>query len=218
MEKEQIAVIAEKVKAFAMGLIGICFVSMGATYFEEQAIYRVPRILLPIFNIFGNIGLAIGLILLGLGLMVYGFIKWKKFSQKAMLYPIIAIPVLALSIYLSFAVDAFKDKGNGDGLTSEERREAQIEDIRNMKKPKFKSEKVEKYFLEFDDIFEKFKENVQTDNEQGITDSENAYMEWTSRSIEIIKEVKDKERTDFASYAAQLGIKWHDVRTSVAAY
>ena len=211
MEKEQIVVIAEKGKAFAMGFIGICFVSMGATCFEEQAIYRVPHILLPIFNTLGNVGLAVGMILLGLGLIVYGFIKWKKFSQKAILYPIIVIQVLSLSIYLSFTVDVFKDKSE-KGLTSEEKRDAQIEKIRNMEKPKFKSEKVEKYFSEFDDIFENYKESIQTGNEQGITDSENAYMEWSNQAIEIIQEVKDNERTNFASYSAQLGIKWYDAR------
>ena len=210
MEKEQIVTIAEKIKAFAMGFIGICFVSIGTTYFEEQAIYRVPHILLPIFNMLGNVGLAIGMILLGLSLIVFGFIKWKKFGQKVMLYPVIAISILALSIYLSFTADAFKDKS--ERLTSEERRNAQIEKTRNMEKPKFKSEKVEKYFSEFDDIFEKYKENIQTGNEQEIIDSENAYMEWSSRSIEIIQEVKDNEKTNFASYSAQLGIKWHDTR------
>jgi len=211
MKKEQIVTTAEKVKALAMGFIGICFISMGATYFEEQAVYRVPRILLPIFNTLGNVGLAAAMILLGLGLLVYGFIQWKKFSKKALLYPIIAVPVLALSIYLSFSADLFKDRD--EKRTSEDRREAQIEDIRNMKKPKFKSEKVEAYFSEFDDIFEKYKVNIQTGNEQGITDSENAYIEWSSWSMEIIQEVKDSEKTDFASYSAQLGIKWHDTRT-----
>ena len=210
MEKKQTIVIAEKVKAFAMGLIGICFISMGATYFEEQAIYRVPHILLPIFNTLGNIGLAVGMIILGLGLIIYGFIKWKKFSQKAILYPIIVIPVLALSIYLSFTVDAFKDKD--ERLTPEENRNTQIDKIRNMEKPKFKSEKVDKYFSEFDKIFENYKENIQTDNEQGIIDSENAYMEWMNQAIEIVQELKDSEKANFASYSAQLGIKWHDTR------
>ena len=45
MEKEQIVAVAEKIKPFAIGFIGICVTSMGATYFEEHAIYRVPRIL-----------------------------------------------------------------------------------------------------------------------------------------------------------------------------
>ena len=109
MEKEQIVIIAEKIKAFAIGLIGICFTSMGATYFEEQAIYRVPRILLPIFDMLGNVGLAIVMIILGLGMIVYGFLKWKKFSQRPMLYLIIATIALVLSLYLSFAVGTFKD-------------------------------------------------------------------------------------------------------------
>ena len=54
MEKGQIVNGAEKVKAFAIGFIGVCFISMGASYFEEQAAYRVPHILLPVFHILGN--------------------------------------------------------------------------------------------------------------------------------------------------------------------
>ena len=63
-----------------------------------------------------------------------------------------------------------------------------------MGKPKFKSVKVENNLSEIDEIFKKYKKNLQSDDEQGIIDSENAYMEWSSQSIEIIQEVKDNEK------------------------
>ena len=67
------------------------------------------------------------MIILGLGLIVYEFIKRKKFSQKPVLYPIIALPVLVLGIYLAFSAGAFEDRNKR--LTDEERRNEQIEKI-----------------------------------------------------------------------------------------
>ena len=210
MEKERIVIVAEKVKSFAIGFIGICFTSMGATYFEEQAIYRVPRILLPIFNTLGNIGLAIAMIVLGVGLVMYGFAKWRKVSQKTLIYPIIAIPALAISVYLAFSVGAFKDKS--ERLSGDEQRSEQIEAIKSMDKPDFKNEAVEKHLSEFDQIFDEYKKNVLAKNEQGIIDSEEKYMAWLSRASQVFQELDNNGKSELATYMAQLAFKWNDAR------
>ena len=212
MEKEQIVSIAEKVKAAAIGFIGVCITSMGATYFEEQATYRIPRILLPVFEILGNVGLAVAMIILGVALIIYGYLKWKKFSQKTTLYLVIAVVVLALGIYLAFSQNIFKDKD--ERMTDDEKRNEQIDEIRNMEKPDFKDEKVEAHFSEFDELLKTYKENIQNQNTQGITDSENSFMEWSTQSAEFIQGMStNEEKVELASYMAQLSIKWNDART-----
>ena len=212
MEREKVVATAEMVKSFAIGFIGICFVSMGATYFEEQTVYQVPRILSPVFNIFGNVGLAIGMIILGILLIVYGFNKWAKFSQKKMLYPVIAIPVLILSIFLAFSVDLFKDNDNKKGLTSEESRNVQIDEILKMERPEFKNENAKKFLSDFDVILKQFEENVKTENEPGIQDSEEAYIAWLVRSVQVLEELNNDDKSKLSAYMAQLAFKWNDVR------
>ena len=212
MEKEKIVANAEIVKSFAIGFIGICFTSIGATYFEEQAVYRVPRILLPVFDILGNVGLAVCMIVLGIGFIFYGFTKWKKYSQKKMLYPIIVVPTLILVIFLAFFADIFKDRDNKKELTGEEMRDKQIDEIRKMEKPDFKNKKVEEFLSEFDIILKKYEENVRAKNEQGIQDSEEAYSEWMGRSGQIFEGLDNDDKVKLSAYMAQLAFKWHDTR------
>ena len=212
MEREKVVTTAEKVKALAIGFIGICIISNGATYFEEQAMYHVPRILLPVFNVFGNVGLAIGMVILGLVALIYGFIKWAQFSRNKMLYPIIAVPVLILGIFLSFYVGLFKDRDERNGLTREESRNAQIDEIRNMEKPEFKNEVVEKFLSDFDVIFKQFEENVKAGDEQGKQDSEAAYLTWIGSSVQAFAELGNEDKGKLSAYMAQLAFKWNDVR------
>ena len=209
MEKEQLVKGAEKVKAFAMGLIGVCFASMGASYFEEQAVYRVPRILLPVYDTLGNVGLAVAMIILGLALIGYGYFKWKKYSQKGIIYLVLAAPALAIGIYLATSFGAFKDKD--ERMSPDERRNAQIEDIRNMDKPDFKNEKIEKFLAEFDGLLQNYKAKIQAKDEEGINAAIEAHGEWLSRSAEIMSELKTgDEKYELSAYMAQLGLKWHD--------
>ena len=216
MEREKVVRIAEKVKALAGGFIGICFTSMGATYFEPQAIYRVPRILLPVYESLGNVGLAIGMIILGLSLIAYGFINWKKVSTKPLLYFVIAVPLLALSIYLAFTVDAFKD--SSERMTPEERREAledrrdaQIEQIKQMDKPTFKNSELNAHLAEFDGILKNYKEKVQAEDEQGIIDTRDAFYTWLSHASELGSSLESTDdKVTLAHYIAQLSLKWQE--------
>lgn len=84
----------EKIKSFAMTVVGAGIFSMGTTYFSEQSEYRVPRILLPVYEIFGNIGLAVGMIILGAGLMYFAYRKYVQNNGKpvyTLLFSLLAI-------------------------------------------------------------------------------------------------------------------------------
>ena len=50
MDKIKIATIAKKAEGLAIGFIGVCFFSMGTTYFQERFVYRMPRILAPVYD------------------------------------------------------------------------------------------------------------------------------------------------------------------------
>jgi hypothetical protein len=212
MEREKIVVVAEGVKAFAIGFIGICFFALGTTYFEEQASYRVPRILYPVFDLFGNIGLAIGLIILGGALIFYGYAKWKKFNENKKIYIIAALPVLILALVLAFTVDLFKDRD--EGMTNEQRREKQMDEIKNMAKPDFKNAEIEKHFVEFDVIFAEFQEKIQAKDAQGMHDCEQKYMDWSS-DYTMMEKLSTDEKVQVAAYNAQLAMKWNDARHSL---
>jgi len=213
MEKGKIVIVAEGVKAFAIGFIGICFVALGATYFTEQASYHVPRILLPVFNIFGNVGLATGLIILGGALIFYGFVKWQKFHENKKIYFIAAFPVLILAIVLAFNVDIFKDGDNG--MTNEQRREKQINEIKNMEKPDFKNVEIEKHFAEFDVIFKEFQEKIQAKDEQGIHKCEEKYTDWINSRTPLMEKLSTDEKVKIAPYNAKLAMKWGEARQSI---
>jgi hypothetical protein len=208
MEKEKVVVMAERVKAFAIGFIGICFFSLGTSYFEEQSIYRVPRILLPVFNLCGNVGLAIGLIILGGALIFYGYTKWKKFSENGKTYFIAALPVLILVIVLSHTADFFKDRN--EDFSNEERRKNLINKIKDIDKPNFKNKEVEKHFAEFDSIHKEFQEKVQAKDESGIHDCEQKYMDWVSRLAPLMEQLSNDEKVQIAAYNAKLAFKWQE--------
>jgi hypothetical protein len=212
MEKEKVAIIAERVRAFAIGFIGICFFALGTSYFEEQAVYRVPRILLPVFNLFGNVGLAIGLLILGCALIFYGYVKWKKFNENKKIYFIAALPVLILAIVLAFTGDIFKDRD--EGMSNEQRREKQINEIKNMAKPNFKNAEIEKHFAEFDGIYKEFQEKIQAKDEQGIHKCEQKYMDWSS-DFPAMDKLSTDEKVQTASYNAKLAIKWGEALQSI---
>ena len=101
MDKQKTVSIARKVESLAIGYIGVFFFSWGTSYFQEQLYYQVPRILIPVFDIFGNVGLAIGMLILGGGLIYYGFTKWKIAAEKKNLYWILAVIGLAIGVALA---------------------------------------------------------------------------------------------------------------------
>jgi len=82
MEKTKIVMIAKRVEGLTIGFIGVCFFGMGTSYFQEQLIYRMPRILVPIYDLPGSTALAVSMLVLGIALLVWGFSYWKSAAGK----------------------------------------------------------------------------------------------------------------------------------------
>jgi hypothetical protein len=210
MDKEKVVIVAEKVKSFAIAFIGIIFFSLGTSYFQERLLYRVPRILIPIFDTLGYIGLAIGLLILGGGFIVYGFVTWKKVAQKQSLYWIIAIVGLVIGSVL--ANTNFK---SSEQLMNDihKQHEAQIDEVRNSDKPKFKDSDVNKYLDEFDDIYKRFEQSLKDEDEDVSANCEKEFGEWVSKAANFIPKLNNDEKTDLARYVAKLSVSWNDLRT-----
>ncbi|MDR3218692.1 MAG: hypothetical protein LBU22_06885 [Dysgonamonadaceae bacterium] len=78
METSKVASLAKRVEALAAGFIGVCFFSIGTSYFQERFIYRIPRILSPVFDLFGNVGAALGMLIIGIGFLVWAFLRGNQ--------------------------------------------------------------------------------------------------------------------------------------------
>jgi hypothetical protein len=102
MEKSKIVNMAEKVKAIAITFIGAGIFSQGTLYFKEQASYNIPRILYPVFELLGNKGLAVAMLILGLALLFWGYTKWKNFAGKAGVFAVMAIASFAIFFSILF--------------------------------------------------------------------------------------------------------------------
>ena len=221
MEKTKAVIIAETMKSFALALIGVCFISMGSTYFVEQVSYNVPRILIPVFNLFGHIGLAIGLILLGLGFIIYGFVKWRKIAKSVILYPVIVVPALIIGICLAVFTGAFKDRNerkmDAERQSYDERQSEMLDKVQSANRPDFKNEKIDAYLAEFDEILKKMEEcaeakNTGADRAKVITELEAEYQDWLNRSPAIYEELdKGEDKAELATYMAKLTIRLVDV-------
>jgi len=75
---------SSKVIALFTGFAGILLFSYGTAYLQEQASYRAPDHFLfrAIFDVFGNVGLAVGFLVIGGGFVIFGYSQWKSFARK----------------------------------------------------------------------------------------------------------------------------------------
>jgi len=214
MDKQKVVSIARQVESLAIGFIGVCFFSIGTSYFQEQFLYRVPRILIPVFDMFGNIGLAIGMLILGGGLIYYGFTKWKSVAEKKSLYWILAVIGLAAGVAL--ANINFKPNRSADIMEEmDKRREAQIEKIRNSGELSFSNAELESYIAEYNALYKRFEQSVENKNEDEISKCEDDYevwnTKWGTKISEIIPKLNNDEKAELARYNAKLSIQWHDL-------
>jgi hypothetical protein len=213
MDRQKIAIVAGQVRAIVSGFIGIAFFSLGTSYFQERLVYRVPRILAPVFNIFGYTGLAVGLLILGAGLIYYGFTIWNGVSAKKSLYWILAVSGLIIGILLA-NID-FDSHRKGDIKQEIEKdREAKIDEIRHMDAPEFNNAEVENHLAEFDIIYKRLEQSIQNQDEAALADCENQYAAWSEKGVPIIRKLDNKDKTELARYWAKLAIRWNDALVS----
>jgi len=217
MDKTKKVTIAKKVEALAIGFIGVCFFSMGTTYFQERLVYRMPRILVPVYELLGPIGLAVAMMLLGIGVIVWGFTKWKSADGKPAIYLIPAVALLVLGVFLANVYNAFesseerkasKEQTSGDfEQRMKDNHQKQIDDVKKTERPKLKNAAVDKYFDDYDLLYAKL-ENAVSLQEAEALDEE--FMQWI-RGSSVGQQIKNNDqRYEFSKYNAKLSVQWHE--------
>jgi hypothetical protein len=214
MDKERVAVVAHKVRAVAIGFIGVIFFGMGTSYFSERLIYRMPRILGPVFDLLGNVGLAVAMLLLGGGLIWWGFSRWRAVEGKPSLYWILAAVGIVVSVVL-FNVDLKPRKSSSEMMEEMEREHTeQIEEIRNTERPRIDNAEADAYFDKFEELGGRFKENVAKGDQEAIAANEREFEELKATAADILQNLDDDAKYDFSLYDAKLVIEWADIRDS----
>jgi hypothetical protein len=205
MNKQKTVNIAHKVEALAIGFIGICFFSMGTTYFQERFIYRMPRILVPVYDLFGSTALAVVMLLLGIALIVWGFSKWKSTQASSKLYLILAVVGLAAGVFLANYNFKSPEKTMQE---MEEKRQTQIEEMKQTTRPDFKNVEIDQYFDAFDTLYAKLERySTNADSVQIFNDE---FYQWTSQTADLLTPLDNNPKYEFSQYYAKLTMQWSD--------
>jgi len=197
---------AEKVKSFAMGFIGSMFIALGFSYFSEQASYRIPRILLPVYEFLGNIGLAVGLLILGAALLYAAYTKFKNNAGR----PTVMFIVLPLFLVFSFIIIKVTENGDKD------KQQVSIDkDIKNKEvaRPTLDHEKANAYLDQLEILVDKMTKAKDQKNDAIFKALEAEYFEQMNQLADIIPQLSKTEKyAEFARYNAYLAQKIDQMR------
>jgi t-SNARE complex subunit (syntaxin) len=72
---------------------------------------------------------------------------------------------------------------------------------------------VTNYLAAFDDIYKRYEQSLQNNDETAVSDCENKYMEWTNQTADLMSELNNDEKYQLSRYLAKLAISWSDLRT-----
>lgn len=213
MEDNKIVHKVEKVKAGALAFIGAGFFSQGIIYFQEQSSYHIPRILYPFYKLFGHIGLAVAMLVLGLVLIYWGYTKWKKHDGKIGIFASIAV----ISFIAFFAILSFTGtkKTTTEELIkkSDETRAKGIEKMKEMDEPDLSSDEVKQHFANFYSILKQREDAKKNEDQVAQKKVEDAYNAWTEKSAVLIQKLDTPEqKQQFALYVGKLTLKWQEVK------
>ncbi len=212
MENNKTLNVAEKVKAVAIAFIGAGIFSQGTFYFKAQSSYNIPRILNPVFSLLGNVGLAVAMVILGLGLAFWGFNKWKNAAGKPGVF--LSIAIASFAIFFSILFFTGK-KATPEELAkaSEESRAKGIEQIQSAEQPDFDNPEIDAHFAAFEKLLTEYKTAYKNKNKHEIIAKESAYMEWNENSADLIQKLSSPEqKQQFGLYLAKLSMKWQEVK------
>ncbi len=68
-----------KVRLLIAFVLGVASIIYGVTYFtDEKEVTRIPRIIYPFYENFGNAGLGSALIICGIFIIFYSIFAYKK--------------------------------------------------------------------------------------------------------------------------------------------
>lgn len=195
--------IAEKVKALAMGLIGSFFFTWGLTYFQQQAEYRVPRILMPVFELFGNVGLAVGLLILGSGLMFFVYKKFTEYGGK----PVVMLVLLPVLVIASFIISKLTQ--NTDTRNTEEKIESIREKVNvqnnKMDRPQMDNQKANDFLDKREKLLAEMTKAKNNKDEATFKKLESEFWGLNKDFAKISMEIsKDKNYIGFISYSDQI--------------
>ena len=218
MDQAKVATTAQKIRAVALGFIGAMFFSMGISYFSPQLIYRMPRILVPIYELTGGTGLAVSLVILGLGLIWWGLSAWKKAGGKTFAYCILAAIALAVGIVL-FNVDLGSQKNSEEAMEeyveqAQQAQQEQIDEIRNTERPEFTNDKANAYFDEFEALLARFKTSTEEGNGDDVEACEKEFEELAMTSPDALQELSNEKKYEFSLYNARLMMEWDELRNN----
>lgn len=192
--------IAEKVKAFAMGLIGSLFFTWGLTYFQEQENYRVPRILIPVFELFGNIGLAIGLLILGTLLMFFAYQKFTKFGGKPNVMMIL-LPILVISAFMISKFTENPDKRSSVDKIQSIKEKINAHQNNKAERPKMKNQKANEFLDKRENLLAEMTKAKNANDEATFKTLERKFWGLNHDYAKITMEIsKDQNYIAFISY------------------
>lgn len=189
----------------ALGFIGSAFLINGLSYFKPQAEYYVPRILMPLFEFFGNVGLAVGLLLLGAGMIVYGFICWRKYGGRVWMYAMVVTLAAVLFALLGLS------SGKAEEPCGEERREEQVDQIRNSERPELAGAEANAFFDDFEALLSQYREHTAAGDTQGAEQDAAAYYELMQKMPAVVEPLSADDKYSFSVYSAKLQIEWSEV-------
>jgi hypothetical protein len=214
-EKNSALMTIEKIKSFAIALVGAGIFSMGSTYFSEQAEYRIPRILLPIYEIFGNVGLAIGMMILGTGLIYFAYRKFTQNNGKSIV--ILAFSIIAILGFYGIIFSTSSKKTSIEDIKSsiEKNQQKTKDEIANTERPNLDNELANAYLDKLEALERKFEKAV---NEKNKVLFEECYKEYDIVGYDeignVIKEMSNKpEYRDFIMYNAKVSERIQVFRT-----
>lgn len=208
MQEEQKPSIVRRLEAGACGFIGSAFVVYGIHYFTPREEYYVPRILMPIFDLFGNIGLAIGILLLGIGLIVYALTNWRKHAGGTGSYmALIAASVGLFALLAIFTGDSQVERED----ISTDQTAATIEEIKQMSRPQFTSQPANDFFVAFEQLLARYREHTTTNDTEGAMTDTAAFTELMQTAAEVLKPLSNDEKYLFSQYNAKLQMAWSEV-------
>lgn len=198
-------IVLEKIKAYAMGFIGAGIFSMGSTYFSAQSSYNVPRILYPIYKIFGNIGLAIGMLLLGILLMYFAYKKFTNTDGKPSLFIVFQI-IGIFAFYGLIYASTIKPSTEELNKSFEETQEKAQLEIENSERPQLKSASINTYFDNVEGLLKKYQKSQDEHNKTLFDECEKEYpIIITTEYNKVYEEIGNSEGyKEFIMYNAKI--------------
>jgi len=212
MDSNRTVSIAEKIKAIAISFIGAGILSQGTIYFKAQTNYNIPRVLYPVFELLGNKGLAVAMLILGLLLILWAYTKWKNEGSKPGVFALIT--VLSFGIFFSILFFTGKKATTEDLMrSSEERRAEGIEKMKAMEEPDFNNAEIKQHFANFNSLLKQREEATKNEDEVVQKKVDDDFNVWNEKSAVLIQKLETPvQKQQFALYLGKLSMQWQAVQ------